>query len=267
MYGVLGAVVTVGGSLLLALVAVLLVRRFFNHQTLARHNDVAGFVYATMGVTYAVVLAFVVIAVWENYSATREVADREASAVGALYRVASGFPASQRETAQKALLGYAETAVEEEWPAMEDQEAPSPRTAAALDELFAVYAQPDFVAAVNQEQYGDSLRLLDEVSAERRGRVLASNSGLPTVLWLVLLVGGVIVIAFAFLFGVESPYAQAAIIGALTVIISMLLFVVADAQHPFQGGFVVKPEGLESVLQQFGHSVVPNATPAATPTP
>jgi hypothetical protein len=70
-------------------------------------------------------------------------------------------------------------------------------------------------------------------------------------------------VAFAFLFGVESAYSQAAIIGALTIIISLLLFVVADAQHPFRGGFVVKPEGLESVLQQFGHTVAP----AATPTP
>jgi hypothetical protein len=26
---------------------------------------------------------------------------------------------------------------------------------------------------------------------------------------------------------------------------------VADAQHPFRGSFVVKPEGLESVLVQF----------------
>jgi hypothetical protein len=263
VYGVLGFVVIVGGSLLVTLLAVVLVRHFVSHQSLARHNDVAGFIYATMGVTYAVVLAFVVIAVWENYAATREVADREASAVGALYRLAYGFPAPQRGTAQEALLGYAEAAVDEEWPAMADQEAPGPRTSAALDELYAVYAQADLVAAVNPEQYGESLRLLDEVSAERRGRVLASNSGLPDILWLVLIGGGVLVVAFAFLFGVESPYSQAAIIGALTVIISLLLFVVADAQHPFRGGFVVKPEGLESVLEQFGHTVAP----AATPTP
>jgi hypothetical protein len=263
VHGVLGAVVIVGGSLLLTLLAVAFVRRFVSHHTLARHNDVAGFVYATMGVTYAVVLAFVVIAVWENYAATREVADREASAVGALYRLTNGFPAPQQGAAQEALLGYAEAAVDEEWPAMADQEAPGPGTSTALDELYAVYSRADFVTAVNPEQYGESLRLLDEVSAERRGRVLASNSGLPTILWLVLIVGGVIVVAFAFLFGVESAYSQAAIIGALTVIISLLLFVVADAQHPFRGGFVVKPEGLESVLEQFGHTDVPAATPTS----
>src|SRR5215213_3192783 len=108
------------------LLAVFLVRRLVPHQTMARHNDVAGFVYATMGVTYAVVLAFVVIAVWENYAETREVADREASAAGALYRLASGFPDPYRTAAQAAVLAYAEVVVEASWPAMEEGEDPPP---------------------------------------------------------------------------------------------------------------------------------------------
>ncbi len=267
MYGGVGGVVIVGGSLLLTLVAIAIVRRLISHQTLARHNEVAGFVYATMGVTYAVALAFVVIAVWQNYATTREVADREASAIGALYRMASGFPEPHRAAAQEAALIYAETVVDVAWPAMEAGEDPTEETAAALDHLFAVYEQADLIAAVNPQQYGESLHQLDEVSIARRGRVLASDSGLPNILWLVLIGGGVLVVAFAFLFGVESPYSQAAIMGALTLTISMLLFVVADAQHPFRGSFVVKPEGMESVLTQFGHPAAPVAVPVATPTP
>ncbi len=267
MTGVLGFVVIVGGSLVLTMLAIALVRRLVSHETLARHNDVAGFVYATTGVTYAVVLAFVVIAVWENYAATREVADHEASAVGAMYRLANGFPDPHRAAAQEAALAYAEAVVDVAWPAMEAGEDPTQETAAALDHLFAVYEQPDLVAAVNPEQYGESLRQLNEVSIARRGRVLASDSGFPEILWLVLIGGGVLVVAFAFLFGVESPYSQAAIMGGLTLTISMLLFVVADAQHPFRGGFAVDPEGMESVLQQFGHPTGTTAAPAATPTP
>ena len=88
----MSGVIIVGGSLLLTLLAVVVVRRFVPHQALARHNDVAGFVYATMGVTYAVVLALVVIAVWENYTETKHLADQEASSLGALIRMADGFP-------------------------------------------------------------------------------------------------------------------------------------------------------------------------------
>jgi hypothetical protein len=265
MYSAVGGIVVVGGSLLLTLVAVVVVRRLVSHESLARHHDVAGFVYATIGVTYAVILAFVVIAVWENYSATREVADQEAAAVGVLYRLANGFPDPQRAAAQEGALAYAEAVVTVSWPAMERGEGLSPQTSAALNDLFAVYEKPAFVAAVNPEQYAESLRQLDAVSSARRARVLASQSGLPTVLWVVLLGGGVLVVAFAFLFGVESPYSQGAMMGALTITIAMLLYVVADAQHPFQGSFMVKPEGMESVLAQFGHPATPAATPATTP--
>jgi hypothetical protein len=250
------------GSLLVTLVAIALVRRYVPHQTLARHNDVAGFVYATMGVTYAVVLAFVVIAVWENYAETGDVADQEAGSVGALYRLAEGFPESHRAAAQEAALAYAEVVVDRSWPAMEHGEAPPPEASAALDHLYAVYMAPELVAAVNPAQYAESLDLLNEVSIARRERVLASNSGLPTILWLVLIGGGILVVGFAFLFGVESGYSQVAILGGITLTISMLLFVVADAQHPFRGSFSVPPEAMESVLQQFGEPVAP-----ATPSP
>jgi hypothetical protein len=263
VYGVVGAIVIVGGSLLLTWLAIYLVRRHVPHQTLSRHNDVAGFVYATMGVTYAVVLAFVVIAVWENYAETSGIADQEASSLGALYRVAQGFPDPQRVSAQEAALTYAEVVVDVAWPAMENGEDPAPEASEALDHLYAVYMAPDLVAAVNPEQYAESLDLLNEVSIARRERVLASDSGLPEILWLVLIGGGLLVVGFAFLFGVESGYSQAAILSGLTLMISLLLFVVADAQHPFQGSFSVPPEAMESVLHQFGQP----AAPAATPTP
>jgi hypothetical protein len=75
------------------------------------------------------------------------------------------------------------------------------------------------------------------------------------------------VVAFVFLFGVESPYSQAAMMGGLTVTIWLLLFVVDDAQHPFRGGFVVKPEGMESVIEQFGHTADTPTAPVANPAP
>jgi hypothetical protein len=39
-----------------------------------KHNDVAGFIYAVLGVVYAVLLALVVIAVWEEFDAAKDTA-------------------------------------------------------------------------------------------------------------------------------------------------------------------------------------------------
>ena len=64
------------------LLAILLVRRLVPHQTMARHNDVAGVIFAIMGVTYAVVLALIIFALWEKHAETRHILDREANSVG-----------------------------------------------------------------------------------------------------------------------------------------------------------------------------------------
>ena len=46
----------------------------------------AGFILAVVGVVYAVLLAFVVVIVWQQFDSARADADREATIVLALYR-------------------------------------------------------------------------------------------------------------------------------------------------------------------------------------
>ena len=48
----------------MALAGLELVERLVPATSRQRHNDVAGFIYAALGVIYAVLLALVVIAVW-----------------------------------------------------------------------------------------------------------------------------------------------------------------------------------------------------------
>src|SRR5262245_20800075 len=50
----------------------LLVRRAVGPDVLARHNDVAGFIYAVIGVVYAVLIGFTAIMVWEQFRNAQE---------------------------------------------------------------------------------------------------------------------------------------------------------------------------------------------------
>ncbi len=45
------------------------VRRYVTLEKLTAHNEIAGFKFATVGVLYAVLLAFAIIVVWEKFSA------------------------------------------------------------------------------------------------------------------------------------------------------------------------------------------------------
>src|SRR5215203_3541573 len=105
-------------AVLVSLIGLVLVRRLAPIEQLAQHTDVAGYVYAVVGVIYAVVLALVVIAAWEEYRDAREAVADEASAVLNLARAANGWPAGDRDEVESALIAYARKVVDDEWPAM-----------------------------------------------------------------------------------------------------------------------------------------------------
>src|SRR3569623_1288615 len=78
-------VLVVGGVCLLSLAGFELVHRLVPVASRQQHNDVAGFIYAALGVIYAVLLALVVIAVWEEFQAADATVEQEANATAEIF--------------------------------------------------------------------------------------------------------------------------------------------------------------------------------------
>src|SRR6266581_8673385 len=122
-----------GTSLLLALVGLHLVRLKFPHPVRQANNEVAGFFIAVLGVIYAVLLAFVVVTVWQTFDSARQAVEREANELAVVYRLALALPdpagSRLRETARE----YAHGVIDEDWPSMWRLE-PSPLQVRRLDD-------------------------------------------------------------------------------------------------------------------------------------
>lgn len=82
------------GAAVYSIGLMLLTRATFGLDRLSLNNEVAGFKFAVIGVFYAVMLAFIVIAVWEDFRKTEEAVRDEAKAVVDLYRVTFALPAA-----------------------------------------------------------------------------------------------------------------------------------------------------------------------------
>jgi hypothetical protein len=95
-----------------------IVRRRVPLETLKENQDVAGFVIAVVGVIYAVLLAFVVVIVWEDFGSADTTASNEAVAVGDLYRDAVGVGGPQGRRLETAVRAYGLSVVDSEWPQM-----------------------------------------------------------------------------------------------------------------------------------------------------
>src|SRR3712207_2325127 len=106
-------------SCLAAVAGLELVQRLVPAQKRQEHNDVAGFLYAVVGVVYAVLLALLVIAVWEQYRSANETAESEANAVADIAWLAHRLPEPERHVLQEDARSYAQEVVDNEWPLME----------------------------------------------------------------------------------------------------------------------------------------------------
>jgi hypothetical protein len=136
MSSVVYGVLVVCAVSLAALGGLALVQRLVPTEVRQKHNDVAGFIYAVLGVVYAVLLALVVIAVWEEFDAAKDTAEQEANALAEIFWLAHGLPEPERHHVQELARSYAEEVVDEEWPLMEQGQA-SPRGWILIDDIRA----------------------------------------------------------------------------------------------------------------------------------
>jgi hypothetical protein len=244
----------VGLPVLVAVVGLLLVRSRVPHPRLQPHHDVAGYIYSGLAVLYAVLLAFFVVMVWEQFNTTNIRVHKEADQLSDLFREAQVFPTSVQHAILDAVRSYARAVIEEEWPAMA-QETESPVAWQAYDHLWQTIRtlEPRTPAEINW--HTTMLQSLTMLSDSRRDRLADSRAVLPPVLWVVLLSGGVINLGYTYLFGVRSLTIHLIITTALTAMTTLLLLVILILDHPFAGSFRVESEPFVGVLRRVNQLV------------
>lgn len=252
MSGLLWGILIVGMAVALAIGGMLLVRRSVTLAGLEKHNQVAGFIYAVIGVVYAVLLAFTAIVVWEQHTHAKTGVEQEANELGDLYRDAQVFPREVQIRLQNEIHAYTRIVLEKEWPAMAKGEA-SPEAWEAYNQLWRTYQQFQPRNAYENAWYAESLGRLNQLGDYRRDRLLNNRSAVPGVMWVVLLGGGIITIGFSFFFGTESVWAQALMVTALTATIALVLFLVLALNQPFSGVGAIEPEAFQQLDNIFDY--------------
>jgi Protein of unknown function (DUF4239) len=243
---------------IVAVVGMVLVQRLVATERRKQHNDVAGFIYAVLGVSYAVLLGLMLIAVWEQWNEAESVASDEANELAGIFYWAHALPQPEGRHIQGLVRDYAQVVVEEEWPLME-QGRSSPEAWASLDELRGAVLGLDPPTGAqqvpySQARYDEMLEQLHGLGDARRERLLAASDGLPTILWVVLIGGGVITIAFTYLFGLESTTVHTLMVAALAVVLALSLFTIAALDYPFRGDVSIHPDAFEQVLERIRES-------------
>lgn len=239
---VLGTVAVVGGLLAIA-------RRLLPDDA-TRHQEAANAIFSMVGVLHAVILAFVVIVVWENDVRARKDGQVEANAVARVYFTARSLPEPQRSKLMGLSREYAATVAREEWPLMAHGRTSAPaRQHVANLRLTAHELRP--TTADQEILMTGTLDAINELVDARRERTSALTPPLSPLMWTGLAVSSVLTIGFMFLFNRPTYPLQVLMVGPVAALTVFVLWLIHDLSHPFTGTSAVGPDAFDQILQRF----------------
>jgi hypothetical protein len=209
------------------------VQRTVPYAKLVEHNEVAGFMIALVGVLYSVLIAFVVVVVWQQYNEADANYGREVSTAADIFAQAPALPQAEMRTVRTLVDRYVAEMIDEEWPAMRSASASDAATSTltALSRSTAVTAVGADLGVVARVHLAESVQHLFDL----RNRRLADNAEtLPPVLWAALLFGAGITVGFGFLFGVVNQRIQLIMTGAVAALIAIMFTLLVELDFPFR---------------------------------
>jgi hypothetical protein len=240
---------SVAGALLLVMV----LNRLWPIENRKLLNDVTGWQLGVLGTTYGVILGFMLYTVWEGFRAAQIDADLEATSMLNVYRLAGGLPSPQKERIRELAQRYESVVVNEEWPAVQHQHEVRPATS-VLGEMWQVLeaanpetAKPETVIVTNSI---DHIQYAMSNLAERRNmREHQRSDQMPSLLWVLLVLGGGATIVSSCLLGNDKKWLHYCQVGALTFVVATALSAIADLARPYEGAVAVQPRSFVQALK------------------
>jgi len=242
----------VGGAAAVGAVIGYLVRRFGWDEGRADNNDAAGQVFTIVGGLHAVLVAFVLISLFDSVNAAGDGAQAEADSLVAATWAADSLPAGTRDKVHQLATAYATTVARQEWPRLADGGEILTTGWAQLDELRRTVAAATVDGDWQLAQKTEASNQLWAVYQARQRR-FDSGGGVGGVVWFALILGGVITsILLPNLFGGTRPGAHIIIVSTLAGTITLLLFAIYQLQNPFSGGAMIPADAFTSALERLG---------------
>jgi hypothetical protein len=232
--------IIVGGVVGLSIGAMLLTRRWV-HAKWAGSREVIGHFFAAVGTIYAVLLAMIAVAAWQNFSEAESFVTQEASEALNVFRDLQGLPRPFSSRVRGLLLDYVKVVIDVEWPAM-NKGMKTRESDPIVDAIMSEFSRHRPTEPGESVMFQESFETMNRVLALRRKRLLAIDLGLLPELWMVVLGGGVLNLGLSLLITTKDVRLDLILTTAFALMIGILIFLIFAMDHPFWGTVSVKPD-------------------------
>jgi hypothetical protein len=213
-------------------------------------SEFSGALVQCVMVFYGLAVALIAVNVSQTYSDVSKVVSGEASALNALYRDVSSYPAPSRLVLQQVLRDYTEQVIHGAWPAQRRGEIPSAGFG-LMTRFQSELAQFEPVTESQKIVHAETFRAYNILIQARRMRLDAAATGLPAVMWAVIVVGAFIGLTATFFFKVEDVRLHGILVTLLAVFMGLVIFMVLALDRPFRGDLGIGPEPYQLIYEQL----------------
>lgn len=214
-------------------------------KNVPHNNEVAGIIFSILSLIYSLLIAFVFVAVWQNYEDLNGTIEREADNVNTVLIHSNTLPDSLKNAVVIAIKDYCQKVVSEEWESPEGKLSIRPSAIPSLRQLL-------FKVQVNSKGQEHLLNLLDDrlsnITNLRRERLSHTRSYVPQLVWMILIISSIMVVTFSYFLYMESQQLKKIFLSFLWALIGMSLFLVYMLDHPFIGSTQVSKEPYEAII-------------------
>jgi HAMP domain-containing protein len=184
---------------------------------------------------FMLVLGFMVVVLWGQLNEAQKAIERESVALGDIAALVDTLPPSIGQPVRDEVVAYAQAAAAE-WPSL-GQGQPSDQAVAAFHSLRdAVLLLPRQVTGSADVSLSD--KAVDQMLAAqgfRSDRMSAATTDIQGVLWLVLIVGTILYIAYVALTDTGPLRSRMVMMFLAVAVVALILMLISMLDNPFNG--------------------------------
>jgi hypothetical protein len=216
---------------------------------LGRHaglNDSVGYLLGAHGVYLGVLLGLLAVAAYQNFSGVESIISNEATKLAGLYRDVESYPEPYRTKLTGILRVYTEYVIKEAWPLQKKGRIPIKGTQIVnVFEKELMKFEPQTVT--QQILHTEAIHQLNSFTEARRSRLQAVTTGIPAILWAVVIIGAGVAIFLMWILDMKL-ISHFVLSGVVSFYLATLIALVAAMDNPFLGEVSVSPEPYQLVL-------------------
>jgi Protein of unknown function (DUF4239) len=242
----------IGSLCLFSVAGLALVRRFVlpRLRVHVEDSEYAGGMLQSVMVFYGLAVALMAVSVSQTYSDVSKILSSEATNLAALYRDVSGYPEPIRTRLRTELRNYTDQIVHEAFPLMAKGKLPTVGVE-FMNRFQAILIAFEPGSEGQKLLHAETLRAYNQLIQARRLRLDAVDTGLPGVMWVVIIAGAFIGLSASFFFKVEDARLQGIHVLLLAAFIGLVIFMVFALDRPFRGDLALGPAPYQLIYDQL----------------